>query len=224
MKITMREFLELDVAGLLAVNGGSGCGGAASTMESGTGTMASASGGGSPMSSGSRTDSTPTGSGTCGGANAGDSNSGGQGGYGSDTPTDNAPTGTGTCGGTNVNATPNDASVGVASIVPDAVDYSNNAWVMESMENKGFEFLSDDNSQGYAAGSERKYYQKELTDAMTNSELSVTQDTYVISGSPTAGFGHEDFCVYTITHRETGDVLFRMADINNDGQVDYVER
>ena len=284
MKITVKEFVKLDIQGLMQINGGTrACGNYSKTQPA------------TPPSGGNETNNAPS------------NNGGNTGGSGSDTPSSYSPsysngsttgTSTGTCGGTKTpenppatgdnpakddlgggnnispdtgtkvstggcsslnggngngdklkgkeeddlpandlpeNTTPapeqpvidentNKLTLEDISSSPDKVDYSKTSWVKDAMDSAGYDFLSDDNSNGYVAGSERNYYQSEFINAINNPDVKVTRDTHTIEGSVGAGFGHENYYEYSIVHKETGVILFQFADINGDGKVDYVKR
>ena len=274
MKITVKEFVKLDIQGLMQINGGtSACGNYTQTQPA------------TPPSGGNETNNAPS------------NNGGNTGGSGSDTPSSYSPsysggsttgTSTGTCGGTKTPENPpatgdnpakddlgggnnispdtgtkvsaggcsslnggngngdklkgkeeneisepgpyiidensNKLTQEDISSTPDKVDYSKTSWVKDAMDSAGYDFLSNDNSNGYVAGSERNYYQSEFINAINNPDVKVTRDTRTIEGSVGAGFGHENYYEYSIVHKETGVILFQFADINGDGKVDYVKR
>ena len=275
MKMTVKEFIKLDLTSLMQVNGGtSACGNYTQTQPatppSGgneTNNSPSNNGGGtggsgnnttsySPSYSGGSTTGTSTG--TCGGSGGQNKNPGG------DNPSNDKPNNDTTNNNNNNNGGGSTSVGGCSSInggngngdelkgkeedeisepgpyiidensnkltqedissTPDKVDYSKTSWVKEGMDSAGYDFLSDDNSNGYVAGSERNYYQSEFINAINNPELKVTRYTRTIEGSVGAGFGHENYYEYSIVHKETGSLIFQFADINGDGKVDYVKR
>jgi len=106
---------------------------------------------------------------------------------------------------------------------PDIVDRSKNPYVIAALDCNGFRLLSESNPSGYSAGSERAYYQESYTNFLNNPDFVVTSRTADIEGSPSAGFGVEDYTIYTVASRD-GQVALRLVDVNNDGVMDYVHK
>ncbi len=102
----------------------------------------------------------------------------------------------------------------------DEIDRTNSTYVKESLSNIGFRLLSEENTNGYAAGSERKYYQEIFESLKNNPDFNTSTKEIPIEGSPSAGFGHENVTEYMIS--SNGNIQMRVIDVNNDGKVDYV--
>ena len=102
----------------------------------------------------------------------------------------------------------------------DEIDRTNSTYVKESLSNIGFRLLSEENTNGYAAGSERKYYQEIFESLKNNPDFNTSTREIPIEGSPSAGFGHENVTEYMIS--SNGNIQLRVIDVNNDGKVDYV--
>ena len=102
----------------------------------------------------------------------------------------------------------------------DKIDRTNSTYVKESLSSIGFRLLSEENTNGYTAGSERKYYQEIFESLKNNPEFNTSTSEITIEGSPSAGFGHENVTEYMIS--SNGNIQLRVIDVNNDGKVDYV--
>ena len=230
--------------------GGSSSGGSSGSSSSSSG---SSSGGGSSSYGGGSSGSSSGGGGggSCGGvsssgmsSNGGGASSGGGGGgsCGGSTKTTvsigsgvktGAGGGGGSCSGISATAPSYDGNFsennsdsthgGMGKPKPDSVDRTNQPYVISAMERQGYHLLSKNNERGYTAGSERGYYQGELNDAYSNPDYVVTKDYSTIVGSPSAGFGHHDYDTYIISDKNTGTVLFELADVNHDGYMDYAK-
>lgn len=101
----------------------------------------------------------------------------------------------------------------------DKIDRTNSTYVKESLSSIGFRLLSEENTNGYTAGSERKYYQEIFESLKNNPDFNTSTREIRIEGSPSAGFGHENV-EYMIS--SNGNIQMRVIDVNNDGKVDYV--
>ena len=102
----------------------------------------------------------------------------------------------------------------------DLVDRTNHPDIIAGLSTINYKLLSDQNTKGYTAGSERKYYQELFNDLKKDSNCNVFTRDLAVEGSPSAGFGIEIVTEYIFSYG--GDIQLRVIDVNNDGKIDYV--
>ena len=102
----------------------------------------------------------------------------------------------------------------------DEIDRTNSSFVKENLSDIGYRLLSEENTNGYTAGSERKYYQEMFENLKNDPESNTSTREITIEGFPCAGFRHENLTEYLIS--SNGNIQLRVIDVNNDGKVDYV--
>ena len=109
--------------------------------------------------------------------------------------------------------------------IPDKIDRTNHPYIRNFFTNKGFRLLSGkkDYNRYPADGTERKYYQS-IIDMLKDNGSNLVVQEMTLEGVPNIDNGGvtEDFTIYKVL-TTTGKTDFIGIDINNDGEIDYVQ-